>query len=84
MLAYVGFSQLALDRTTKPLKLVDECGNIWNCTLQFERKPDPHFKIGGGWNRMIKARGLQNGVRVIIGAPFVGMNEKIFFSVVHY
>jgi hypothetical protein len=44
----------------KALKLVDECGNIWNCTLQFERKPDPYFKIGGGWNRMIKARGLQD------------------------
>lgn len=80
----MGFSQLALDKRSTSLKLVDECGNIWACTIQYVRGRDAHFRVGGGWNRMVKARGLGDGVRIIVGAPYVGRNEKLFFSVVMY
>jgi hypothetical protein len=83
-LAHIGFCQLALNTETENLSLVDECGCIWDCTLQFVTRPHAHFKIGGGWNRMVKARRLKDGDSVVIGAPYIGVNEKLFFFVVCY
>jgi len=44
---------MALDRGTTAVDMVDENGNIWNCTLEFSETPHDHFKIGGGWGRMV-------------------------------
>jgi len=44
-----------LDKTTSALHLVDECGCIWNRTLEYGTRPHPHFKIGvagTGWSRL--------------------------------
>lgn len=49
-LAEFGFAHMALDRETTDIGLVDENGNLWNCTLQFSMTPYPNFKIGGGWD----------------------------------
>jgi len=38
------------------LKMVDECGNMWDCTFIYGRRPN--FKTGGGLKRMILARWL--------------------------
>jgi hypothetical protein len=80
-LADFGFTKLALDRRTSELSIVDECGCIWNCTLQFEEGPHPHFIVGGGWSIMAKGRRFKAGYRVILGAPYFGRNEKLFVVV---
>jgi len=54
---------------------VDECGNRWICTVVYATKPYKHFKIGGEWKRMVDARGLSAGCRVMLGAPTDGINE---------
>jgi len=66
------------------VNMVDDCGCIWNCTLQYESRPHPHFMIGGGWTRMVKARRFKEGDRVIIGAPYFGGNDKLFVIVYRY
>jgi hypothetical protein len=63
-----------LDISTPLLNMVDECGNLWECTLIFERCSYLQFKIGGGFNRMVLARRLGEGSHVMVGAPIVGSN----------
>lgn len=59
---------MALERTQTAVSLVDENANIWKCTLQFANCPYRVFKIGGGWDQMVKARRIKVGARVIVGA----------------
>jgi hypothetical protein len=81
-LADIGFAQMALDRETSIIDVVDENGNIWNCTLSFSMDPAPNFKIGGGWELMVKARRFTEGARVVIGAPAIGLNLTLYFCVI--
>ncbi|KEH19197.1 hypothetical protein MtrunA17_Chr8g0359311 [Medicago truncatula] len=83
-LAYNGFCELILDRRTTALKLVDDCGNKWDCTLIFDSRPYPHFPVGGGFHRMILARRLRDGCHVMVGAPGVGSNDTLYFRIVRY
>jgi hypothetical protein len=62
--------------------LIDECGNQWECTLLFGRRPCLHFDIGGGFNRMVMARRLCEGGHVMVGAPVLGSNAKLFLRVI--
>lgn len=64
------------------LRLVDECGNLWECSLPFGRFPFPHFDIGGGFKRMVMARRIGEGSHVMVGAPVVGSNATMFFRVI--
>lgn len=73
---------MCLDTKSNVLNLVDERGNRWSCTLEFVPGNDAHFNIGGEWSRMVMARRLKAGSRVLIGAPRVGMNATIFFAVI--
>jgi hypothetical protein len=81
-LAEIGFAQMALDRETSMIDMVDENGNIWNCTLNFSMDPAPNFKIGGGWELMVKARRFTEGARVVIGAPAICMNLTLYLCVI--
>lgn len=47
----------------------DECGNQWECSSLFGRRPFLHFIIGGGFNRLVMARRLCEGSHVMVGAP---------------
>jgi hypothetical protein len=67
--ANLGFCQIALNKNTKHIKMIDDYGNLWFCTLVYE---DNNFKLGGGWKRMVVARRFRQGLRVIVGAPEAG------------
>jgi len=73
---------MALDRETTIVDMHDENGNIWNCTLNFSLDPTPNFKIGGGWELMVKARRIAEGAKVVVGAPSIGMNLTLYFCVI--
>jgi len=73
---------MCLDTSSTSIRLVDEHGNRWNCTIQFVPGNDPHFLIGVGWNKMLKARGLKDGARVVLGAPGIGSNDTVYFNVI--
>jgi len=63
---------------------VDECGNIWDCTLIiYGRHPYAHFNIGGGFKLMVVARRLFEGGHIMVGASVVGANDTLYFRVVH-
>jgi len=63
---------------------VDECGNKWVCRVVYGTKPYKHFRIGGGWKRMVDARGLGRGCTVRLGAPTDGRNQTFYFRVIHH
>jgi hypothetical protein len=81
-MAEFGFAHMALDRETTAIDLVDENGNVWNCSLLFSETPYANFKIGGGWERMVQARRINEGARVVVGAPGVGLNLTLFFCII--
>jgi len=81
-LAYTGFCELTLDVLTHALRIVDDCGNVWECTLAFENQPYAQFKIGGSMKQMILGRRLCEGSHVMVGAPVVGGNDTLFFRVI--
>jgi len=75
---------MALDRENTAVDLVDENGNLWNCSLQFSETPYAHFRIGGDWERMVPARRIREGASVMVGAPAVGMNLTLYFCVIRH
>lgn len=63
-----GFCELTLDVNVVVSVMVDECGNQWECSSLFGRRPFLHFIIGGGFNRLVMARRLCEGSHVMVGA----------------
>ena len=62
MLIYeVNVAQM-FDTASTSVKMVDECGNCWDCVLIFGTAPYEHCKIGGQWKRFVEARMLCEGV----------------------
>jgi len=80
-LSYMGFCEAVLDVTTTTLKIVDDNGNVWGCTLIYDNTDYAHFKIGGGWKRMVLARNLRQGSPILPGASMAGMNETLYLRV---
>jgi len=81
MLLHEGFCQQTLDKASTLLKLVDDCGNLWECILVFGSDPYEHCRIGGAWKRFIDARNLYEGCKVKIGAPVGGNNSTLYIQV---
>jgi len=42
----------------------------------------PHFIIGGGWKRLVMARRLRQGSRLVLGAPMAGKNTTLYLRVI--
>ncbi|WJX43734.1 non-specific serine/threonine protein kinase [Trifolium repens] len=78
MLPYDGFGQIAFHEDTTSVKLVDDCGNMWNCTSIYVTFPHAHFKVGGEWSRLVAARRLLVGEYIKIGAKDIG-DEQILY-----
>jgi hypothetical protein len=82
ILAAGGFCRLTLNKRSTSVKLVDDFGNAWYCTLVYGRHKYAHFKIGGAWKRMVDARGIGRGSHIILGAPKFGSNDTVYFSLI--
>lgn len=67
---------------TTSLKIVDDNGNVWGCTLMFATDGGPHFIIGGGWKRLVMARRLRQGSRLVLGAPMARSNTTLYLCVI--
>ncbi|WJX12029.1 DNA helicase [Trifolium repens] len=68
MLPYDGFGEIIFEEDVTSIKLVDECGNLWDCALVYVTFPFKHFKIGGQWSRLVAARRLIVGQTIRVGA----------------
>lgn len=77
MLADIEFCQTALDMRTKYVRMVDDCGNLWFCTVLFETRPYYHFKIGGGCKRMAVVHRFYQGLRVVVGVLEAGRHYSL-------
>jgi len=81
MLLYQGFCENVLDKDSTSVKLVDDCGNSWECILIFGTKPYEHCRVGGEWKHFIDARKIAEGCRIRLGAPVPGNNATIYVQV---
>jgi len=80
-LSLIGFCEFVLDVTTT-LKIVDDNDNVRDCTLIYDNINYAHFKIGGGWKRIVLARNLRQGSRILLGAPSARKNETLYLRVI--
>ncbi|GAU50461.1 hypothetical protein TSUD_240590 [Trifolium subterraneum] len=81
MIPYDGFGEFAFDEATTSIKLVDDCGNVWNCSLIFVTFPCKYFKVGGEWGRLVTARKMSIGLNIMIGAQPNGHSETIYLII---
>jgi hypothetical protein len=72
-----------LDTSLTNVRIVDDCGNVWDFDLIFGTLPYEHCRIGGHWKRFVEARRLREGVKIRLGALNAGMNECIYLDVVY-
>jgi hypothetical protein len=72
-----------LDTSLTNVRIVDDCGNVWDFDLIFGTLPCEHCRIGGHWKRFVEARRLREGVKIRLGALKAGMNECIYLDVVY-
>jgi len=82
-LSYLRFCEVVLDMTTAALEIVDDNGNVWGCTLMYDNTDYAHFKIGGGWKRMVLSHNLRQGSCILLGAPVAGKNKTLYLRVIH-
>jgi hypothetical protein len=57
MLRYEGRCAQILDNDATTMKMVDDCGNCWDCVLMFGSTPYEHCKIGGSGSGLLKLAG---------------------------
>jgi len=82
MLRHEGRCSWILDDAQNIMKMVDDCGNSWDCVLTFGKTPYEHCKLSGEWKRFVEGRRICKGVRLRIGAPVDGPNQTIYVSVI--
>jgi len=59
---WVGFGVEALPKTKDRLSIIDHCGNVWRCDMDFIRVENTIFcRIGGDWRLLCAARRLVKG-----------------------
>ncbi|CAJ2672072.1 unnamed protein product [Trifolium pratense] len=78
MLPYDGFGEYAFHQGTTSIKVVDEYGNAWFCSLIFVSFPCKHYKIGGQWGRLVASRRLIAGSVITIGAQPDANSETLY------
>lgn len=67
-----------IDIGTTSIKLVDDCGDGWDCVLIFGSTPYQHTMIGGRWKRFVDARRVCQGfVRGFVKGYFKRRFEDI-------
>lgn len=81
MLQYNSFCSLALGKKTTSAVILDNCGNTWKCIAVYGTQSHTHINIGGAWGRLVDARRLGVGMKIRIGVPNPGKNEKIFLTI---
>ena len=82
MLIYEEEIAKMMDIRTTSIKLVDDCGNGWDCVLIFGSTPYQHAMIGGQWKHFMDARRLREGVQIKLGVPMAGENDTIYLIVI--
>jgi hypothetical protein len=60
------------------VKLVDEKGLEWNCSVQHFYDSYNYVKIGGKWMEMLRARGYGGGTHLMFGSPRLGNCSELF------
>jgi hypothetical protein len=53
---------------------VDDCGNVWSCTLNYLAFPYKHFAVGGEWSKLVAARRVLVGETIKVGAKTIDPN----------
>ncbi|XP_045791434.1 uncharacterized protein LOC123886139 [Trifolium pratense] len=78
MLPYHGFGEYAFHEGSTSIKLVDDYGNAWFCSLICVTFPCKHYRVGGQWSRLVAARRLTAGSVVTVGSQPDANNETLY------
>jgi predicted metallo-beta-lactamase superfamily hydrolase len=65
-------------KDAKKIRLIDEKGLEWNCTVQNISQPCNHVRIGGAWGDMVRARSYTQGAHIMFGSPRLGNALELF------
>ncbi|WJX45443.1 hypothetical protein P8452_32325 [Trifolium repens] len=77
-LNYGSFASKVLSKDAECVKLVDEKGLEWNCSVQYFSDTYNYVKIGGKWMEMLRARGYGGGTHLMFGSPMLGHCLELF------
>ncbi|MCH96989.1 replication protein A1-like protein [Trifolium medium] len=80
---YGKFASKIFSKDAKYVKLIDEKGLEWNCTIQSSTQPYNHVKFGGKWGSMVRARNYSEGAHIMFGSPTLGDAWELFVKKIY-
>ncbi|WJX89126.1 hypothetical protein P8452_71143 [Trifolium repens] len=60
------------------VKLIDEKGVEWTCTVEYSALPYQHVEVSGEWRSMVRARNYTEGAHIMFGSPTLGYVRQLF------
>jgi hypothetical protein len=75
---YGNVASRVLSRNAKNIKLVDDRGMEWKCTIQGSIDPYDHIKVGGEWGAFVRSRGYGGGTHLMFGSPKLANDLELF------
>ncbi|GAU42994.1 hypothetical protein TSUD_188680 [Trifolium subterraneum] len=78
ILPYDDFGEHAFDDTTTSIKLIDDCGNAWDCDLVFVTFPCNYLKNGGWWSKLVAFKRVSVGKFIRVDVQAEESNETLY------
>ncbi|WJX72738.1 hypothetical protein P8452_56584 [Trifolium repens] len=75
---YENFASKVFSTDGGCVKLIDEKGMEWSCTVEYNALPYEHIKIGRQWRSMVRARNYTEGAHIMFGSPRLGYVRQLF------
>ncbi|MCH88946.1 replication protein A1-like protein, partial [Trifolium medium] len=72
------FASKIFSKDAKYVKLIDERGLKWSCTIQNNPHPYNHVKIGEKWGSMVRVRNYREETHIMFGSPKFGNAWELF------
>ncbi|GAU50459.1 hypothetical protein TSUD_240560 [Trifolium subterraneum] len=77
-MGYQHFASKLFARNDTSVKLVDDVGLEWMCTVEYVPPPADHIKLGGKWLNFMKARKYKEGTYLMFGTRVLGRVWELF------
>ncbi|KAK2416470.1 hypothetical protein QL285_038864 [Trifolium repens] len=75
---YGNFASKVFSTEGGSVKLIDEKGVEWTCTVEYSALPYQHVKVSGEWRSMVRARNYTEGAHIMFGSPTLGYVRQLF------
>jgi hypothetical protein len=75
---YGKFASKVFSTAGGSVKLIDEKGMEWRCTVEYNALPYEHVNIDGQWRSMARAGNYTPGAHIMFGSPTLGYVDQLF------